>query len=1643
MRGRQRYFKIGSMLLVITIIISSIIVPNSYADSITKNVKAPINLVKEVEKNQYLVNEEIVINYMIQPQPIPVEDIVPESYLKDKEIVLVMDTSGSMNRDLNGSSTYNTEDKRMTIAKNAAKLFINKLKEDDRVSSSLVSYSNTANLNNINGKNFVKLANSNEFTEFEVAINGLSANGGTNIGDGLRRAYYLLDELDDDQKRKYIILMTDGDPTAFTYDRIAGQFYSNYYNGTYWYEDYYGQWHQAIGQKKEGSTTSPVFWINSVDYRTSSATHTKYYVNWSSTGDYNGLSQNYANTISQMITDDDSEINTFIVGFSNDVNKDKLQQIADSSSGFYKEAKTAEDIIEVYEKLAEQIQSDLPIHGIRFQETFPEGMEVVEVSEGLDINNQIVTGDIGSISYILNEETNQFEAEPFEFFIKLRGNTAGDYNLGKDSSDNNTSYIDYKDIDGTDGQKSFPRIDISVYEKEPPQVSGYLTDHEDDGEKYSLALTIDEPAEIVISNTEGDILWSKDERDEFSEYQSDKTFNINIAKSDIDAMFVNMKATDVYENFVTETVPLVRLNPIEIQDDTKTPDGIKGSLSLETEENTTITSMKINGEIAATDRLTDDGNYTQLIDLIYGENEIEISVKNGYSNRSTLKFGGITVEGPPAPPDINIKVSDGEGLRDTYEILSDTSDVRVKKILTPNIVLKGDAFADINVMGEEVNFFKYQFMNTSIEPQDMPEDGWLSLDLNEETVNEDVVLEKQGYLNQRAYDVSHMPTLSGTDKWSNPQEVFKVPFEATYHKSASFSTSAAEYGDWEDYKKVDGTSAKRWVTNSIFMKNMNVTGANGNTNANYKEASKFWGYIKVPVDGDYKFGANSDDGSKGYITVEGETKSFVNMFKPQGSRFGTTNEVFHLKANKFYPIYLEYFNWGGWAHFEMKYSNNGNTPSTRVPAEWFYPSKNITPGEYDKTIFTGSEGVKFPTESGDYYILFKTGEDGEVTREGIYGPFTVDAGVSLNLSKEVIGGSTVQEKDIFKLKYTVQPEEIKTTSTYKNENGVYNESISLTNVLLQDEYPANIDIDPNSSDDVVVNGQAIKVNMENIEYQLTGNVGEQVYVANPVSFVVDLSTNTPGSYTLSEFGKSIISFTDINDAKSQMEFPSVTVEVRNKNSAVLNFDRSIDKSSAYLKEPFELSYEIKPQSISALSGVGNLPDKEVIKAIVFSETIPDGIVIETDNLPSGVTVVGQDLTYFVDSITYSLNDAKTTYEPDVDSLSFAIDGYGKVAGNFKLGQDAELSFEDIDGSPLVVPLGDAGRIDIEITGLPAPIIEADEEWTNAEKVPVKISTNMVDTSGITIQYKLIDVASDEGEEILGWTDYDQIFDVIREGETKIVAKLIDDNGNSSEEVSKTVKIDRTPPPIRIDTPIMGDDIISESEKDDVTIEGDTGTEADIKVKVVISDEEDGKVSKTTYSDSDGNFQIDGFDVRELADGKLTITATATDDVGNSNSDTEVVNDLLLIENENITDAKDMSESDIIKNGKLIVKVKFTLQKTLDTVRIRLVLQRDPADTDGKFETGFEKIKLEINGEEHTDWDINDGTIEINSISKESNCEALLEFDVIKDDKAEAGKTKYKIMIDEFEGIKSGESDTYNPDPDPTLQINVVEEPNIL
>ena len=137
------------------------------------------------------------------------------------QIAMVLDTSGSMNWQMNGNATNNEALRRISILREAAKGMVNDFAASENpVSISLVPFATNAN-------NPMSFRNARSETSTLINnINGLSANGGTNTGDGLRRAYHQIlsgrnnPDYEDVSVSDYIIVLVDGVTTYAT--RISG-----------------------------------------------------------------------------------------------------------------------------------------------------------------------------------------------------------------------------------------------------------------------------------------------------------------------------------------------------------------------------------------------------------------------------------------------------------------------------------------------------------------------------------------------------------------------------------------------------------------------------------------------------------------------------------------------------------------------------------------------------------------------------------------------------------------------------------------------------------------------------------------------------------------------------------------------------------------------------------------------------------------------------------------------------------------------------------------------------------------------------------------------------------------------------------------------------------------------------------------------------------------------------------------------------------------------------------------------------------------------------------------------------------------------------------------------------------------------------
>ncbi len=195
---------------------------------------------------------------------------------------MVFDTSRSMNDTIYGNSTYQTEERRITKLKEAAKKIIDTFSGTPDVELVIYPFSTSANYNkdhSIGGTNqtftshpiFRNKPGTNlkldetpilDFAEAKAIAGGLEANGGTNIADAFRRVYHKILFINGKYKAKYypnatlhhyVIFLMDGQPTMICMhqknaernpelaDSVFISDSNNFnYSTSYWYEISYG-----------------------------------------------------------------------------------------------------------------------------------------------------------------------------------------------------------------------------------------------------------------------------------------------------------------------------------------------------------------------------------------------------------------------------------------------------------------------------------------------------------------------------------------------------------------------------------------------------------------------------------------------------------------------------------------------------------------------------------------------------------------------------------------------------------------------------------------------------------------------------------------------------------------------------------------------------------------------------------------------------------------------------------------------------------------------------------------------------------------------------------------------------------------------------------------------------------------------------------------------------------------------------------------------------------------------------------------------------------------------------------------------------------------------------------------------------------
>lgn len=299
------------------------------------------------------------------------------------------------------------------------KNFIEKFRGNEDVYISTIPYATKAEILDES----VNMNNYNAIGTMIENIETYSFNGGTNIGDGLRRAYNMLMNSENDSSLKYIILLTDGQATQYSVIKKGNRYY--YYKGE-------GEAH--------------------------------YYL----PGTYNDYErgQRYSEIIGEELLENNQRVFSYMVGFGSSTNKDKLKHLANISGGQYKYADDGNALDDIYQEIGNLIESTLLTSKININLRIPQGVDIIEedLEEGLKVvakgNQRYIEGVLTTpMTYTLSEDKQTYVAEPIEFNIKYIANKAGIYELSGEDME-----ISFKGLKDDIHNYSFPSKKVTVEE---------------------------------------------------------------------------------------------------------------------------------------------------------------------------------------------------------------------------------------------------------------------------------------------------------------------------------------------------------------------------------------------------------------------------------------------------------------------------------------------------------------------------------------------------------------------------------------------------------------------------------------------------------------------------------------------------------------------------------------------------------------------------------------------------------------------------------------------------------------------------------------------------------------------------------------------------------------------------------------------------------------------------------------------------------------------------------------------------------------------------------------------------------------------------------------------------------------------------
>jgi len=295
-------------------------------------------------------------------------------------VAMVLDKSGSMSRAMDGGGTSLSKPSRISLLKQEAIRLVEGLAELPNVYVSINPFDSTANGSYamMNAKQEIDTS-----PGLRSIINGLTAGGGTNTGDGIRRAYYRIDDFNenntDKTNKNFMIILVDGVTTFGSVHEIvtdhtisfssyqgtnitvAGRPYTfSHSTGFFWWRTYY---YDYVGELIENYVTGDG------DIQNLEAQNNNYYAEGRYYGDGSNLDRYgtaYVDLMGEMVQSykegTNEEIKVYVIGFSA-VTTDygSLRDIALATTGdtVYYEAGSSEALQEIFNSIQRDISDAL------------------------------------------------------------------------------------------------------------------------------------------------------------------------------------------------------------------------------------------------------------------------------------------------------------------------------------------------------------------------------------------------------------------------------------------------------------------------------------------------------------------------------------------------------------------------------------------------------------------------------------------------------------------------------------------------------------------------------------------------------------------------------------------------------------------------------------------------------------------------------------------------------------------------------------------------------------------------------------------------------------------------------------------------------------------------------------------------------------------------------------------------------------------------------------------------------------------------------------------------------------------------------------------------------------------------------------